>query len=91
MTVGLKYTKIWNENILEMKKNNRKRTHISAALYIIISLTTLFLAFFPLILILLLSCLLHKTEIDGQIPMQGGSVFLFWILLYFLQVLHLEC
>lgn len=46
------------------------------AVYIIISLTTLFLLFLPLVLILLLSCLLHTTEIDGQIPMQGGSVLL---------------
>lgn len=43
----------------------RKHSHISAAVYIIIILTALFLLFLPLVLILLLSCLLYKTEIDS--------------------------
>lgn len=63
----LEYTKIRNENILEEipPTPHRKWTHISAAVYIIISLTALFLLSLPLVLILLLACLLHKTEIDG--------------------------
>lgn len=48
----------------------RKRTHISAAVYIIISLTALFLLILPRVLILLLACVVHRTEIDAQIPMQ---------------------
>lgn len=44
--------------------SRRKWTQISAAVYIIIILTTLFLLFLPLVLILLLFCLLQETEID---------------------------
>lgn len=75
MTVG------WNTQKSGMKTfwkkcSRRKRTRISAAVYIIISLTTLFLLFLPLVLILLFCSLLHTTEIDGLIPMQGGSALL---------------
>lgn len=62
----LKYTKIWNENIWK-EHSRRKWTQISAAVYIIIILTTLFLLFLPLVLILLLFSLLQGTEIDVQI------------------------
>lgn len=46
------------------KFSRRKRTHISVAVYIIICLTTLFLLFLPLVLILLLCCFQNMTEID---------------------------
>lgn len=70
----LKYTKIWNENIWK-EHSRRKWTHVSAAVYIIIILTTLFLLL-PLVLFLLLFSLLQGTEIDVQIHSECVDVCL---------------
>lgn len=80
------------------KFSRRKRTHISVAVYIIICLTTLFLLFLPLVLILLLCCFQNMTEIDGADSRAGerlSAAFLIGggghFLLHFLRVPQLQC